>query len=366
MSLNKNIPPINSDIYDSIPDIQTGSLSYRNRIHQELMNMNISSDRHNHPDPEQQNFIITPDLPQNVRPSVVPMENQEYLFNPFTEISTQPWLPSRAHQIDPHFQNIPQNPLNWNTIQNSFQPNVRRKSDDFYRLSPAVLQIPLNSNLSHFDLSQNPIPDLISSEPSSVTPFHSQTYSRLIQQNLNKNNPFIKSDKYDMQKKGNQSIQKEHSTEDDVIQMQTSRSKVVQRSGSITASSESEGGNMPTTIRDRRTLKRLKNTEAARRSRARKIEKMETLEREIKLLETKNQSLLVRIAVLESEKQQWKKEQSTYEKRISELESQLTETRQTVFSKFGEAVKASDGEILTCVDMLECDQNLDSTNQENH
>jgi len=72
-------------------------------------------------------------------------------------------------------------------------------------------------------------------------------------------------------------------------------------------------------------LKRMRNTEAARRSRMRKVIKMETLENEVKDLETSNNSLRIRLAVLESEKSLWNDKERDYNERIRKLESQVRE-----------------------------------------
>ncbi|KAJ3123118.1 hypothetical protein HK098_002161 [Nowakowskiella sp. JEL0407] len=82
-------------------------------------------------------------------------------------------------------------------------------------------------------------------------------------------------------------------------------------------------------------LKRLRNTEAARRSRARKAARIEFLEQKVSDLDKKNQDLVIRIAILESEKASFKKEQLEYERRILDLESQLLEMHQSMVARFG-------------------------------
>jgi len=74
-------------------------------------------------------------------------------------------------------------------------------------------------------------------------------------------------------------------------------------------------------------LKRQKNTEAARRSRMRKVLKMETLENHVKRLEGENKNLSIRLAMLESNRIEWEsKEKKLIDKR-KDLEEQLAEAR---------------------------------------
>ncbi|KAI8849590.1 hypothetical protein BC829DRAFT_391157 [Chytridium lagenaria] len=83
--------------------------------------------------------------------------------------------------------------------------------------------------------------------------------------------------------------------------------------------------------------KRMRNTEAARRSRARKVAKMETLEEAVQKLETENSKLVVKLAVLESERAGWKAKQIEYLSRISRLEQQLSESHQAIIGRRGGA-----------------------------
>ncbi|KAI8971096.1 hypothetical protein BDB01DRAFT_839707 [Pilobolus umbonatus] len=83
-------------------------------------------------------------------------------------------------------------------------------------------------------------------------------------------------------------------------------------------------------VGDEIALKRQKNTDAARRSRLRKVQKMETLEVRVSELEKMNGNLLMRIAVLDSEKLNLKVKESSYENRIKLLEQQLTEAHKAL------------------------------------
>ncbi|OUM56946.1 hypothetical protein PIROE2DRAFT_18230 [Piromyces sp. E2] len=74
-------------------------------------------------------------------------------------------------------------------------------------------------------------------------------------------------------------------------------------------------------------LKRQKNTEAARRSRMRKVLKMETLENHVKRLEADNKNLSIRLAMLESNRIEWETKEKKLLEKIKTLEEQLAEAR---------------------------------------
>lgn len=84
---------------------------------------------------------------------------------------------------------------------------------------------------------------------------------------------------------------------------------------------------------DDAAVKRQKNTDAARRSRLRKVQKMETLEVRVSELEKINSGLLMRVAVLDSEKTNLKAKESSYENRIRVLEEQLAEAHKALSSR---------------------------------
>ncbi|KAI8645060.1 hypothetical protein BD408DRAFT_412177 [Parasitella parasitica] len=84
---------------------------------------------------------------------------------------------------------------------------------------------------------------------------------------------------------------------------------------------------------DDAAVKRQKNTDAARRSRLRKVQKMETLETRVSDLEKINAGLLMRVAVLDSEKTNLKAKESSYEDRIKVLEAQLAEAHKALSSR---------------------------------
>ncbi|KAI9255308.1 hypothetical protein BY458DRAFT_520407 [Sporodiniella umbellata] len=84
---------------------------------------------------------------------------------------------------------------------------------------------------------------------------------------------------------------------------------------------------------DEAALKRQKNTDAARRSRLRKVQKMDCLEQKVADLEKLNASLLMRVAVLDSEKTNLKAKEASYENRIKVLESQLAEAHKALSSR---------------------------------
>lgn len=84
---------------------------------------------------------------------------------------------------------------------------------------------------------------------------------------------------------------------------------------------------------DDAAVKRQKNTDAARRSRLRKVQKMETLETRVSDLEKVNAGLLMRVAVLDSEKTNLKAKESSFENRIKVLEEQLSEAHKALSSR---------------------------------
>ncbi|KAI8975107.1 hypothetical protein BDF20DRAFT_876891 [Mycotypha africana] len=91
------------------------------------------------------------------------------------------------------------------------------------------------------------------------------------------------------------------------------------------ASNNSNGPGAGSATADEIALKRQRNTDAARRSRMKKLLKLEQLEKRVADLETENQGLTTRIAVLESEKQGLSSKDDSHEERIRVLEAQLTE-----------------------------------------
>ncbi|CAO0794660.1 unnamed protein product [Mucor circinelloides] len=84
---------------------------------------------------------------------------------------------------------------------------------------------------------------------------------------------------------------------------------------------------------DEAAQKRQKNTDAARRSRLKKIIKMETLEKQVTELESDNSRLTTRVAVLESEKSALISKDKGLEDRIRVLEAQLAEAHRALTSK---------------------------------
>ena len=81
----------------------------------------------------------------------------------------------------------------------------------------------------------------------------------------------------------------------------------------------------PLSPQDEAALKRQKNTDAARRSRLKKVLKMEALENRVSELEKVNSNLVLRVAVLDSEKTGLRSKESSYEQRIKMLEAQLAQ-----------------------------------------
>lgn len=84
---------------------------------------------------------------------------------------------------------------------------------------------------------------------------------------------------------------------------------------------------------DEIALKRQRNTDAARRSRLKKLQKMETLENRVSELEGENSRLNTRVAVLESEKSGLESKDKDLQDRIRKLEEQLAEAHKALTAK---------------------------------
>ncbi|KAI8069584.1 hypothetical protein BC940DRAFT_297020 [Gongronella butleri] len=111
----------------------------------------------------------------------------------------------------------------------------------------------------------------------------------------------------------------------------------VSRSSSATSTSSSSGRKrtsaMATLPPDEAAVKRQKNTDAARRSRLKKVMKMESLEKRVADLERLNAQLLLRVAVLDSEKSHLQSKESAHEDRVKTLEAQLAEAHKALSSR---------------------------------
>jgi chromosome segregation ATPase len=79
--------------------------------------------------------------------------------------------------------------------------------------------------------------------------------------------------------------------------------------------------------------KRAKNTDAARRSRLKKLIKLEGLEAKAFDLESANSDLNMRIAILETEKSGFLAKEAEQAARIAQLEAQLAEAHATLSSR---------------------------------
>lgn len=97
-----------------------------------------------------------------------------------------------------------------------------------------------------------------------------------------------------------------------------------------TTSTRRKRNNEELSPQDEAAIKRQKNTDAARRSRLKKVLKMEALERRVAELEKANSALLLRVAVLDSEKTNLVNKEATYEQRIKMLESQLSDAHKAL------------------------------------
>ena len=79
--------------------------------------------------------------------------------------------------------------------------------------------------------------------------------------------------------------------------------------------------------------KRAKNTDAARRSRMKKLVKLETLETKVTELETTNTRLTMKVAVLETEKNGHLVKEAEQSVRIAQLEAKLAEAHAALTSR---------------------------------
>ncbi|KAI9473434.1 MAG: hypothetical protein EXX96DRAFT_577922 [Benjaminiella poitrasii] len=79
---------------------------------------------------------------------------------------------------------------------------------------------------------------------------------------------------------------------------------------------------------------RQRNTDAARRSRLRKVIKMETLEERFKVLKTDQQQLRLKTAVLETEVNHVKEREERNRLRVTELEAQLAAAHQRLLEEY--------------------------------
>ncbi|CAM0140165.1 hypothetical protein VKS41_005811 [Umbelopsis sp. WA50703] len=79
---------------------------------------------------------------------------------------------------------------------------------------------------------------------------------------------------------------------------------------------------------DEESLKRLRNTHAARRSRLKKFLKVEFLEKQVAGLQAENSKLVLRTAVLDSEKQSMLAKEQEYIRRIKHLEDVVKQQQQ--------------------------------------
>lgn len=84
---------------------------------------------------------------------------------------------------------------------------------------------------------------------------------------------------------------------------------------------------------DEAAIKRQKNTDAARRSRLKKMLKMESLENKVTELEKVHSDLMMRVAVVDSEKAGLVSKEASYEERIKKLENQLAEAHKALAHK---------------------------------
>ncbi|ORY47656.1 hypothetical protein BCR33DRAFT_76031 [Rhizoclosmatium globosum] len=84
---------------------------------------------------------------------------------------------------------------------------------------------------------------------------------------------------------------------------------------------------------DEAATKRARNTEAARKSRARKAAKVEDLEHKVDVLESDKSVLTVRIAVLENDAASFNQREQDLKRRVALLELQLAESHRALLAQ---------------------------------
>jgi len=104
----------------------------------------------------------------------------------------------------------------------------------------------------------------------------------------------------------------------------------------------------PQIVADELALKRAKNTDAARRSRLRRVMKMESLEKQVNELKSENNDLQTRIAVLESEKKGLEDKNKEKESRVHLLELQLAEAHERLIKSNSNSNSNSSNPGLGC------------------
>ena len=110
----------------------------------------------------------------------------------------------------------------------------------------------------------------------------------------------------------------------------TTKATTTTSKGTSTKRKRDTSNETPLSPQDEAAIKRQKNTDAARRSRLKKVHKMETLEKRVSDLEKVNSNLILRVAVLDSEKAGLKSKESSYEERIKMLECQLAQAHKAL------------------------------------
>lgn len=176
----------------------------------------------------------------------------------------------------------------------------------------------------------------------------SSTFDDLIQ-DVSSTSPYLSISSDDSPKNSFMSISSAESPKSSLMptsSVETPKSPAVVSSSSTTATPTSnklgtrhrkrsigEIAKDPQHMADELAMKRAKNTDAARRSRLRKVMKMETLEKQVIELKKENTDLQTRIAVLESEKKGLEDKNAEKESRVKMLEQQLSEAHERLIKK---------------------------------
>ncbi|CAO3599971.1 unnamed protein product [Absidia cylindrospora] len=122
-------------------------------------------------------------------------------------------------------------------------------------------------------------------------------------------------------------VLKQHSRKRPLSSTSSTQDLTASSSSSTTTSSSSTS---QTVVSSELALKRQKNTDAARRSRLKKLQKMETMATRVSEMESMHHRLLSRVSALESDKSLLLQKETDYLSRIQQLEADLSLAQQNL------------------------------------
>ncbi|CAG8561378.1 5635_t:CDS:1 [Cetraspora pellucida] len=251
-------------------------------------------------------YDVSPDLPSSITTPSLPFDNnvmsREFdspLFGQPTPFSTSPIL-------EPAIGFFPDLSNGNTTKLFSIVPSVTIPADNHHSLSIPIRQPGLTSALN--------IPWV--SDVTNASNIVSDGTSSFVNSHINTQKSPLSSTK-----------------SSPVVIVPSKSSPTKSTNGRSRKRSESEIDKDPEIISEELAIKRAKNTDAARRSRLRKVMKMESLEKQVNELKTENSDLQTRIAVLESEKKGLEEKNIDKDNRIRLLEQQLAEAHERLIKR---------------------------------